>query len=180
MRFRREPAAGQSSGPWEQCQRQSSGPASRSSSMSAPGPRAALGQLRPSHGNVDLANLDPRVADKAKQLQGRLGTVLPINSAYRSKEYNDSLPNSAKRSQHLHGKAIDIDVSDLPREERLRIIEEASRLGFTGIGVYDNSLHLDIGGRRAWGPSRKFQSVPDWAKPTIKGHMARKYQREPA
>ena len=65
-----------------------------------------------------------KVADKAEQLQGALGMVLPISSAYRSPEHNRKV-GGAKRSRHMQGDAIDFDVSGMPREERLRIIEEA-------------------------------------------------------
>ena len=41
----------------------------------------------------------------------------------------------ANKSQHLSGNAIDLDVSNLSREQRVAIIETASNAGITGIGV---------------------------------------------
>ena len=63
----------------------------------------------------------------------------------------------------MHGNAVDIDVSNLSIEERQNLIKLARQNGFTGIGVYPNSLHLDKGGRRNWGPSYKAASTPKWA-----------------
>lgn len=85
-----------------------------------------------------------------------------INSAYRDPAHNERV-GGAKRSQHTHGNAFDIDVSGLPTSERQNLIRLARQAGFGGVGVYDNALHFDVAGQRHWGPSYGRESTPSWA-----------------
>lgn len=121
----------------------------------------------------DTENLRPKVREGVTTLQASFGKDLPIVSGYRDPGRNKKA-GGAKKSQHMHGNAVDIDVSEMPKEERLRLIKLASEQGFTGIGVYDNSLHLDYGGRRSWGPSHSKDSIPGWAQAAIGEHLGRK------
>jgi len=121
-----------------------------------------------------LKGLNKVVSDRWKATQDAFGRELPVVSAYRDPETNRRA-GGAKHSQHMHGNAIDIDVSGLSKPQRLELIKNASANGFTGIGVYNNSLHLDVGGRRAWGPSYHADSVPSWARDTIAQHMGGKF-----
>ena len=104
------------------------------------------------------------------QLQQRFGQSLQINSAHRTAAHNAAV-GGAKGSQHVHGNAIDINVRGFNTEDRLRLIRQASALGFNGIGVYPNAIHIDKGGRRAWGPNYSSNSVPRWAQSTIRQHL---------
>jgi hypothetical protein len=122
---------------------------------------------------ANIEKVDPVVIDRFKQVQNALGISIPINSGHRDPGHNKRV-GGANRSQHIEGKAIDLDVSNMSKAERLRVIKTASALGFTGIGVYENSLHLDMGGRRAWGPSYRKESVPEWARDAINAHMQAK------
>lgn len=119
----------------------------------------------------DLDNLQSGLRDRLGGLQSAWGRDLPIVSGYRSPARN-AAAGGARRSQHMHGNAVDIDVSGLSPDERVALIGLASKQGFTGLGVYDNSLHLDLGGRRAWGPSHGRESVPKWAENAIQQHLA--------
>ena len=101
--------------------------------------------------------------------------TLSVTSGFRDPDRNQRV-GGAKHSKHLEGKALDIDVSGFSEDERLRSIRHASALGFGGIGVYKDTIHIDTGRRRAWGPSHKFQSIPEWALPTIQGHMSRMFK----
>ncbi len=121
--------------------------------------------------NVDLDHVEPSVIEGFHRLQTSFGSQLPIISGYRSPGHNETV-GGASGSQHMHGKALDIDLASMPQEERVRLIETASALGFTGIGVYDNSLHIDLGSRRAWGPSYGRESVPAWAEDAIDRHLS--------
>ena len=121
----------------------------------------------------DLENLRPELRTGVESLQKAWGRELPIVSGYRDPARNRKA-GGAKRSQHQHGNAVDIDVSSLSREERVELIRLASKQGFKGIGVYANSLHLDYGTKRYWGPSHKKESLPSWAKAAIEEHMGRK------
>ena len=121
----------------------------------------------------DLENLRPEVRQGVSELQQAWGRELPIVSGFRGAARNKKA-GGAKKSQHLHGNAVDIDVSNLSTAEKIKLIRMASEQGFTGIGVYGkNSLHLDYGGRRAWGPTYHKDSVPGWAKEVIAEHMGR-------
>ena len=121
---------------------------------------------------VNVQDVDPGVLTRYEQVQGAFGKQLTIISGARDPDHNDSV-GGASGSQHLPGngsKAIDVDVSALSKDERIRLIETASAMGFTGIGVYGSSLHFDTGSRRAWGPSHGSESVPAWAQDAIDRH----------
>lgn len=120
----------------------------------------------------DIDNVADDVKTRLVSLQKAFGKALPVVSGFRDTKRN-AKAGGAKKSQHTHGNAVDISVKGMPQEERVRLIRMASEAGFTGIGVYDNSLHFDIGRRRYWGPSFRSASLPPWAKEAIKEHMER-------
>lgn len=96
----------------------------------------------------------------------RLGEQYPdllVTSAYRDEEHNRAV-GGAKDSQHLEGKAYDIDVSGMPRADQLKLIRTARKMGFSGVGIYEGSLHFDTGPERAWGADYSNKSVPRWAR----------------
>lgn len=112
--------------------------------------------------------LEPDITTALTNLETAYGTPLNATSGYRDPAKNTAV-GGAKGSQHLSGGAVDVDVSGIPIAERQRLIQEAQNQGFTGIGVYDNSLHFDMGPTRAWGPSYGRESVPDWAAGLVGG-----------
>lgn len=117
-----------------------------------------------------LEGVKPDVVSRLEQVQSLLGKELPINSGYRDPAHNSRV-GGARKSQHISRNAIDVDVSGLSKEERLKLIEIASAQGFAGIGVYNNAIHFDIGSRRSWGPDYKSGSVPGWARSAISQHL---------
>jgi len=124
-------------------------------------------------GSPDVKGVNSVVINRFKQVQNAFGASVPIVSGFRDPERN-ARAGGAKQSEHMHGNALDLDVSNMSTEDRVRLIQTASSLGFTGIGVYANSIHLDIGARRAWGASHHSESVPTWARTAIDAHMAGK------
>jgi hypothetical protein len=126
--------------------------------------------------NVDLSRVSPETNRTFTALQRRWGSALPVSSAYRSPEENRAVGGAAK-SRHMSGDALDIDLTGMPKRDRLRLINMASEVGFGGIGIYENSIHLDMSNRRAWGPSYKSSSVPAWARGVIKRHLAREGEK---
>lgn len=116
----------------------------------------------------DRNNMSPGALEAWEALNAAWGQPLQVNSAYRSPEHNRRV-GGAKHSQHTHGNAFDINVANMPREQRLALIAEAQKAGFQGIGVYDNALHFDVGPQRAWGPSYRSDSIPDWARGAVSG-----------
>lgn len=103
-----------------------------------------------------------------RRLEDLAGGPLTITSGYRDPETNARV-GGASGSQHLHGNAFDISVAGMSTEQRIALIRQAQQAGFTGIGVYDNSLHFDVGPARAWGPSYSRDSLPAWARGAING-----------
>lgn len=126
-----------------------------------------------SNSNADLASVKPLVLDRFQALQNQWGTAIPINSGHRDTVVNKRA-GGADKSQHLSGNALDLDVSDMSKEERTHLIGMASAMGFTGIGVYNNAIHLDMGARRSWGPSYHADSIPGWAQGAVQAHLAGK------
>ncbi|WP_192255023.1 D-Ala-D-Ala carboxypeptidase family metallohydrolase [Mesorhizobium silamurunense] len=114
----------------------------------------------------DMEHLKPALKSKVSELQKSFGQSLPIVSGFRDTQRN-ARAGGAKHSQHIHGNAVDIDVSHLSRADRVKLIQAARAQGFGGIGVYANSIHLDIGKRRAWGPSHSSDSIPAWARDAL-------------
>lgn len=119
---------------------------------------------------VDLTRVDTQALVKFEGLQAAVGRPITIISGHRDAKHNEAV-GGAKRSRHIQGDALDLDTKGWGEEDVLRLVETASAMGFTGIGVYNNSVHLDLGQRRAWGPSYKSDSVPAFAQDVINRHV---------
>jgi hypothetical protein len=124
----------------------------------------------------ELYAVDEEVTSRFNELQGFVGP-LEVISGYRSPSYNRRV-GGAKKSQHTSGNAIDIDVRHLSIEQRQELIKNASALGYKGIGVYPNSIHLDMGSRRYWGPNYSGNSLPGWARRVMRSHMSGRFNRD--
>lgn len=94
--------------------------------------------------------LDDRLIQAAAYLRQVYGVPVTITSTYRSPEYN-ALIGGSKNSQHLKGKAIDLQF------EKQNLFHEdiANRgphyrylraMGIKGFGLYQNFTHLDARG----------------------------------
>ena len=66
-----------------------------------------------------------------------------INSGHRCKTHNAAIPNSATNSPHLQ---IAFDCH-MPKASQKEFIALARQAGFTGIGIYQNFIHLDMKNR---------------------------------
>lgn len=117
----------------------------------------------------DTGLADP-LRQKLDTLRSQWGKDFRLNSGYRDPRYN-RLVGGAKNSQHIGGNAVDIDASDWSQDDRLRFLKAASSLGFGGLGVYDNAIHLDVGARRAWGKDHTSTSIPTWSRSVIDPHL---------
>lgn len=80
------------------------------------------------------------LVEKLQALRDYLNKPITIVSAYRSPVYNRKI-NGSSKSQHIHGRAVDIKVSGISTEE---VAKAAIKLGFKGIGIYDTFTHVDI------------------------------------
>jgi hypothetical protein len=121
--------------------------------------RQAMGQGRTIGLSAGLDGVSQGAQSALEALQASWGSPLKINSAYRDKDKNAAV-GGAKNSQHIHGNAFDVDTTGMDQSQRDKLIRQARASGFSGIGVYDNSLHFDVGGDRAWGPSYHRDSLP--------------------
>lgn len=97
------------------------------------------------HGDGSIA-IDSNALDRLEALRSTLDRPLIINSGYRAPWYNKKIGGEAD-SQHLLGKAFDIAALGVLRTQ---IIDAAKSCGFTGTGLYDNFVHVDIGPARSW------------------------------
>lgn len=129
----------------------------------------------------DDANLSPDVSNRVKTAFAGLGiSNVKITSGFRDEGTNARV-GGAKGSQHIHGNAMDIDVSGYSIAERVNIIKSLSAAGITGLGVGTNIIHADVGGRRAWGYARSDGggAVPKWAEAAIAEHLENRASAPP-
>ena len=75
-------------------------------------------------------------------------TELVLNSGYRTRRRNATIEGAAANSQHIHGRAADVTMTDVPHQD---IRDAAEAAGANGIGRYPSFTHLDVGpGGRRW------------------------------
>lgn len=84
--------------------------------------------------------LDMDLVHKLQVLRNKLGKPIRVTSGYRNPEYNEKV-GGVKNSQHLLGKAADIQVDGMDTVELSR---HAKMVGFNGIGIYKNFVHVDV------------------------------------
>ena len=103
----------------------------------------------------DAVDIDPELLDILHIVYERTGSRghFEVISAYRSPKTNEMLRSNssgvAKKSQHLHGKAIDVRLTDVPISSLRSAAYELQR---GGVGYYTASdfVHLDTGRFRTW------------------------------
>lgn len=108
---------------------------------------------------VDVRIIDPNVLSRFEQLQSVFGEALPLIAGSKSSPVND--------------RGVTFDVTNLNDEDRARLVQIASAMGFTGIGIGKNSIKLNATGERhAW--NEDGGNVPAWAKDAVANHLAGK------
>lgn len=99
---------------------------------------------------VTIVNNIIALARELEKARNQIGKPFQINSWYRPPDINQAV-GGVSNSQHLEGKAADIQVAGLSG----RRIANVLMLQWTGgIGIYSNLpdvVHLDIGPKRTWG-----------------------------
>ena len=92
------------------------------------------------HCGCGLYEMDSKHMNKLQLLRDHCGFPFYLNSARRCKYWNDK-SGGYPTSAHLDGLATDIRVTD---KALLRVIlKHAIDMGFEGIGVADDFIHLD-------------------------------------
>ena len=94
------------------------------------------------------------VIELAENLQVLRDVVgkLDLTNAYRCKEHNDSIKGSSKNSQHILGKAADIQCSDINPKTIADLVEDLiskNCIKEGGVGRYNTFTHYDIRGTKA-------------------------------
>jgi hypothetical protein len=122
-----------------------------------------------------FSGVNPTALSKIVRLQEEFGSPLTITSGVRSPSENVKR-GGAKKSQHIHGNAIDIAIPGASAAETASLINMASGVGFSGIGGYrPGKIHVDVGGQRVWGPSyggASISNLPKTMQSALKSHMA--------
>lgn len=87
----------------------------------------------------DLIKVDDELVEKLQIMREYFGNAIIINSGYRNTIHNKNVGGSPT-SQHLLGKAADIVVrGHTPKE----VAEFAKKIGFRGVGLYKDFVHVD-------------------------------------
>jgi len=76
-----------------------------------------------------------------------VGKGFYILSGYRSPEYNKKLPGAARKSQHMEGRAADIQVIGYSPEKLHDLFLELHnmrRIRLGGLGLYPTFVHVDV------------------------------------
>lgn len=95
----------------------------------------------------NLVKLHSKLLEKLQELRDTVGLPFNINSAYRTPEHNKAVGGTSN-SEHTKGTAVDVSM----RNQKISIEEMrdlAEKVGFTGIGLYDTFIHLDIRNKKS-------------------------------
>lgn len=94
------------------------------------------------------------IEELAKDLQvirDKVGVGFTPNSAYRCTDHNASI-GGVKTSQHLKGKAADINIKGIEPSEVADLVEDLMKteaITKGGVGRYNSFTHVDIRGTNA-------------------------------
>ena len=119
----------------------------------------------------------PEVWTKLENFAISLGRPIVMNSGYRTPAYNATLSGAASKSLHTRRMAADIQWGTSSVQSRVDMIQRAIDAGFTGIGCYNDFIHVDIGIKRSWGgANNSYTSMPVQYQPVL---MANGYPNYP-
>lgn len=71
------------------------------------------------------------------------GKAIKINSGYRTVAYNSTLKDASPKSQHTHGNAADIVISDVKPIDVYNYFNETYPDTY-GVGIYNTFVHVDV------------------------------------
>jgi uncharacterized protein YcbK (DUF882 family) len=94
------------------------------------------------------------LADNLQVLRDVLNMPIKITNAFRCESKNNSV-NGVKNSQHLVGKAADLQIPGIAPKEVADLVSELMEKNLFkmgGLGRYNSFTHVDIRGNKArWG-----------------------------
>jgi soluble lytic murein transglycosylase-like protein len=141
-------------------------------SISAPGAKGDPSTVK--FNGKSLEGVKPELQSRVADAYASIGLDnVRVTSGYRDADHNKAV-GGAENSEHIHGNAMDIDVTNMKIADRVELIKALSAAGVTGLGIGSNIIHADLGGRRAWGyaTSAGGGEVPKWAQGVISEHLA--------
>lgn len=99
--------------------------------------------------DVDTSCFKPQLLSILHDAEKHFGKRIVVTSGYRDPVHNARV-GGAKRSQHLHCNAADIQMVGVSKWDLARYFRSRPDMG--GVGTYcsTNSIHVDIGPRRDW------------------------------
>jgi len=121
-------------------------------------------------------------------IQRTLGVFSKMEEIYGDKlTITDAIPakngTRSPQSQHFYGRALDVRITDKTNAQKEQMLKAAISAGFTGFGLGEYIMHIDLGPKRYWGytSSAKATSIktghagakPFAGKPL--SHWAQKY-----
>lgn len=127
---------------------------------------------------ADVAGISPSARAMLDGILATPGiTELRVNSGYRSPARNKKA-KGAKKSQHIHGNALDLDISGYTDDQKKFLLNAALKSGARGVGIYPsgNSLHVDTRSAPGfWGTvpgaqyaGADYRTAPAWAQDDLK------------
>ncbi len=84
------------------------------------------------------AKMEDGFMERLEELRVRFGKGMRLSSAFRCSEHNSEVSKTGKRGPHTTGRAVDVLTRG---KDAHRLIELATQLGFTGIGIKQNGSH---------------------------------------
>lgn len=89
-----------------------------------------------------------QLAIEFERIRVAVGRPIPILSAYRTQSYNARIPGAAKNSQHVHGRALDLNIpKGMTLQQLLKAVLSVARSEgskIRGVGEYAWGVHIDI------------------------------------
>jgi len=113
-----------------------------------------ISEFQSKDGATMPADVEKNIKELAKNLQvlrDYLQLPIKVTSGYRSYTHNKKI-SKATNSQHIYGRAADIQVPGKSPIEVKKAIEEliaAGKIKQGGVGLYSNWVHYDIRGTKA-------------------------------
>ena len=93
--------------------------------------------------NSRVVVLNSELVAVLEMARRHFGKAIKINSGYRTVAYNSTLKNSSPNSQHTHGNAADIVVTDVKPIDVYRYFN-MSYPDTYGVGIYITFVHIDV------------------------------------
>ena len=90
------------------------------------------------------------LADELQIIRDSVSKPLHLTNAYRCKKHNKEV-GGAKNSQHLYGKAGDLQCSIVPSKlaDKIEGLIKEGKISEGGVGRYSTFTHYDIRGTKA-------------------------------